>query len=35
MMQDLKKVSQLKIGKDIRVKLQTSPSAKLEFRVAE
>lgn len=33
MIQGLKKYSQLQIGKDIRVKFQTSPSAKLDFRV--
>jgi hypothetical protein len=34
MIQGLKKNGQLQIGNDTRVKLQTSLSAKLDFRVA-
>ena len=35
MIQELNKVGQLQIGKDIWVKFQTSPSAKLDFRDAD
>jgi len=34
-MQKPNKVGQLKIGEDIRVKLQTSPSTQLNFKDAE